>query len=129
MNTDTAFDASREQPPAASSPPRPVLWPVLRPVLRPAPRPLRISAFVELISLTVLLANIAAGNDQQVAAMFGPVHGIAWLFSVVATWRDPRGTTGAVLRAVIPGIGGMLAVRTLNRADAAPLTSAGSGAR
>ncbi|MCO5972401.1 hypothetical protein [Actinoallomurus soli] len=45
------------------------------------------------------------------------MHGIAWLFGVFATWRDPRRTTGIAVRAAVPGIGGLLALRALDRAD------------
>jgi hypothetical protein len=65
----------------------------------------------------VLLVNIAAGNSQQIAALFGPVHGAAWLTGVLATWRDPRRDTRAAVCAVVPGVGGLLALRALDRAD------------
>ncbi|WP_345428399.1 hypothetical protein [Actinoallomurus vinaceus] len=55
-----------------------------------------------------------------IAAMVGPIHGIAWLFGIVATWRDPNRTTGITVLAVIPGIGGMLALRALGRTDVHP---------
>jgi len=97
------------------------------PAPRLARRPLRASATIELVSLAVLLVNMATGNAQQIAALFGPVHGIAWLFGILATWRDPRRSTGAALRAVIPGIGGLLALRALERADAQ--AAPGTGAR
>ncbi|GAA0343868.1 hypothetical protein NE235_01940 [Actinoallomurus spadix] len=70
---------------------------------------------------------------QEVAALFGPIHGIVWLFGVFATWRDPRRTTGIAVCAAVPGIGGLLALRALDRADAqapnphAPADPAGSG--
>ncbi|GAA1914203.1 hypothetical protein [Streptantibioticus ferralitis] len=63
---------------------------------------------------------MATLNARQIAALIGPVHGVAWLFGVIATWRTPRRTTGTAVRAVIPGIGGMLALRALDRADARP---------
>ncbi len=96
---------------------------------RLARRPLRISATLELVSLAVLLVNLAALNARQIAALFGPVHGVAWLFGVFATWRDPHRNAGAALRAVIPGIGGLLALRALDRADAQATADDGSGAR
>ncbi|WNM33576.1 hypothetical protein RKE30_25875 [Streptomyces sp. Li-HN-5-11] len=97
------------------------------PAQRLARRPLRASATIELVSLAVLLVNIAAGNAQEIAALFGPVHGVAWLFGILATWRDPQRSTGAALRAVIPGIGGLLALRALERAtQAAPGAVAGA---
>ncbi|MFK8906883.1 hypothetical protein [Streptomyces sp. YS-3] len=99
----------------------------------PAPRhtrrPLRASATIELASLTVLLVNIATGNSQQIAALFGPVHGTAWLFGILATRRDPHRSTGATLRAVIPGIGGLLALRALERTDTQAAPHTGPGAR
>ncbi|MEV0976574.1 hypothetical protein [Streptomyces sp. NPDC049915] len=96
---------------------------------RLARKPLRATATIELVSLTVLLLNIAIGNAQQIAALFGPVHGIAWLFGVLATWRDRQRSTGAALRAVIPGIGGLLALRALERTGTQPAPDAVAGAR
>lgn len=96
------------------------------PAARAARRPLRTSATIELVSLVVLLANIAIGNASEIAALFGPVHGVAWLFGVLATWRDPQRGTGATLRALVPGIGGLLALRTLQRADARAAPETGS---
>lgn len=77
--------------------------------------PLRASATIELVSLTILLCNMATVNAQSVAALAGPVHGIAWLFGVITTWRDPGRTTGIAVLAAVPGIGGMLALRALGR--------------
>ena len=84
---------------------------------RPARTTLRVAAAVELVSLSVLLVNIATGNAHSVAALVGPIHGIAWLFVVFTTWRDPRRTAGIAVLGVIPGIGGMLALRALGRAE------------
>jgi hypothetical protein len=61
---------------------------------------------------------MATTDVHEIAALIGPVHGLAWLFGIIATWRDPRRTTGIAVRAVIPGIGGMLALRALDRAEA-----------
>ncbi|WP_406430773.1 hypothetical protein OHB00_02605 [Streptomyces sp. NBC_00631] len=99
------------------------------PAPRLARRPLRASAIIELVSLAVLLVNMATGNAQQIAALFGPLHGVAWLFGILATWRDPQRSTGAALRAVIPGIGGLLALRALERAGTQPAPDAVAGAR
>ncbi|GGK27645.1 hypothetical protein GCM10011583_69580 [Streptomyces camponoticapitis] len=82
-------------------------------------RPLRISAAVELVSLGVLLLNLATFHFQLVAALTGPVHGCTWLFSIVAALRDPHITRPTAAFAVIPGIGGLLALRRLDRADQA----------
>jgi hypothetical protein len=63
---------------------------------------------------------MATANAALIAALIGPVHGIAWLFGVITTWRDPRRTTGIVVLAVIPGIGGMFALRALGGARRRP---------
>jgi hypothetical protein len=76
-----------------------------------------------------MLVNIATGNAQLIAALFGPVHGIAWLFGILTTWHDPRRSVGAVMRAVIPGLGGLLALRALNRADAGATADTGARTR
>jgi hypothetical protein len=59
---------------------------------------------------------MATANAQLIAALIGPAHGSAWLFGVVATWRDPHRTSGIAVLAAIPGIGAMLALRALGRA-------------
>ncbi len=65
----------------------------------------RIAAGVEAASLAVLLGNLVTAHVSAVASLFGPVHGMAYL--VVIATAPP----GARWRAVIPGIGGLLAVR------------------
>ncbi|MFZ4266065.1 DUF3817 domain-containing protein [Streptomyces arboris] len=74
-------------------------------------RPLRIAAHVEFVSLIVMLANLATVHLAPVSSLMGPVHGCAYLFVVVATWR----TEGARVTALLPGIGGLLALRRLER--------------
>lgn len=63
---------------------------------------------------------MATANAHPIAELIGPVHGIAWLFGAITTWRDPHRTIGIAVRAVIPGVGGMLALRALDRAEAHP---------
>lgn len=76
---------------------------------------LRIAAAVELASLVVLLTNLATVHLPAVSSLAGPVHGCAYLFTVVATARDPRRSAPAVGLSLLPGIGGLLAVRHLTR--------------
>ncbi|MET9522412.1 DUF3817 domain-containing protein [Streptomyces coeruleorubidus] len=91
-----------------------------------ARRPLRVAATVELVSLIVLLTNLFTVHVPAIASLTGPVHGCAYLFSIGAVIRDRQRTTAAVALAVIPGIGGMLALRGLPtpqaRAGTAPQT-------
>ncbi|MFF2200374.1 hypothetical protein [Streptomyces sp. NPDC058145] len=76
-------------------------------------RPLRIAAHVELISLIVMLANLATAHLKPISSLMGPTHGCAYLFVVIATWRLTSATTTTKAVAVIPGIGGLLALRRL----------------
>ncbi|MEV1021252.1 DUF3817 domain-containing protein [Streptomyces sp. NPDC050264] len=84
-------------------------------------RPLRIAANTELLSLALLLGNVATMHLQAVSSLMGPAHGCAYLCVIGATWRQRRadGATKAV--ALLPGIGGLLAVRRLGRPPAAAL--------
>jgi hypothetical protein len=77
-------------------------------------RHLRIAAHVELISLTILLANLATANLKPISSLIGPAHGCAYLFVVAATWNLKRAATTTKATALIPGIGGLLALRQLN---------------
>lgn len=96
--------------------------------MQPPSRLLRVSARIELLSLAVLLANLATVHQQALAALLGPLHGCAYLIAVISTAtatatageRGPAGDRTATLLALIPGIGGMLALRRL---AAAPRTA------
>jgi hypothetical protein len=81
-------------------------------------RPLRIAANVELVSLAVLLANLATAHLPSVASVMGPTHGCAYLFVVLTTWRLPPATRTTKAVAVIPGVGGLLALHRLRAAGA-----------
>jgi hypothetical protein len=77
-------------------------------------RLLTIAARVELASLLLLLANLATVHIPQVATLLGPLHGCAYLVVIGSTLatthrREPR------LLSVVPGIGGLLALRVLAR--------------
>ncbi len=78
-------------------------------------RPLRIAAHIELISLLIMLANIATAHLKPISSLMGPTHGCAYLFVVIATWCFKQAATTAKTVAIIPGIGGPLALRLLDR--------------
>ncbi|KAF4406669.1 MULTISPECIES: DUF3817 domain-containing protein [Streptomyces] len=84
-------------------------------------RTLRFAAAAEAVSLTILLLNLLTTHTEAVASLVGPLHGTAYLVTVVAVWQipDTRGT-GARWRAAVPGIGGLLAVRRLRHDRSAP---------
>ncbi|MDX3328434.1 DUF3817 domain-containing protein [Streptomyces sp. ME02-6979-3A] len=82
-------------------------------------RPLRIAAHAELVSLVVMLANLATVHLGPVSSLMGPTHGCAYLVVLVATWRHGRATPAAKALAVVPGVGGLLALRRLDPETAA----------
>jgi hypothetical protein len=90
------------------------------PTSTPTARPLqalRIAARVELVSLTVLLANLATAHWSAVSSVMGPVHGCAYLFVIIATLREAGAPAKAKLAALAPGVGGLLALRQLTRGE------------
>jgi hypothetical protein len=74
---------------------------------------LRIAAAVELASLVVLLGNLFTAHLPAISSLAGPIHGCAYLFTVIAVARDPRRTPAAIVLALLPGVGGLLALRRL----------------
>ena len=75
-------------------------------------RLLRAAAAVEALSLLVLLVNLATAHVDAIASLMGPIHGCAYLFVIIAAFRLPGLTRAARLRALVPGIGGLLVLRT-----------------
>lgn len=86
------------------------------------PRLLRIAAHVELVSLIAMLANVFTVHLPPISSLLGPTHGCAYLFVVIATWRLQQAPTTAKVLALVPGAGGLLALRYLNRGAAARKT-------
>ncbi len=88
--------------------------------MRPrSPRHLRSAARAELISLIVLLANLFTVHLKPVSSLTGPTHGCAYLFVVIASWRLRQAPAAVKILALVPGAGGLLALRKLDRDDAA----------
>lgn len=73
---------------------------------------LRLAAGAELVTLVVLLTNLATVHWPQLSSAIGPVHGCAYLFVVILTVRQTRATRARVL-SVVPGVGGLLVLRRL----------------
>jgi hypothetical protein len=92
---------------------------------------LRIAARVEAASLLLLLANLATVHLSWIATLVGPLHGCAYLL-VIGTVLPATGAvlpaTGAVRPAtrgrrarwlsLVPGVGGLLAERSISTAPA-----------
>ena len=81
-------------------------------------RLLTVAARVELASLILLLANLATVHLATVATLLGPLHGCAYLLVIGCTIATTRGARPRLL-SVIPGIGGLLALRVLQPEAAA----------
>lgn len=81
-------------------------------------RTLRIAAGAEAVSLAALLGNLLSTHTQAITALVGPLHGTAYLVVIAATWMTPpAASSGARWRALIPGVGGLLALQQIrNRA-------------
>ncbi|MDT9686833.1 hypothetical protein Q5762_00390 [Streptomyces sp. P9(2023)] len=77
-------------------------------------RTLRIAAAAEAASLVALLGNLLTTHTPAVSSLVGPLHGTAYLVTIAAAWPTPgAAASGARRLAVIPGIGGLLALRRL----------------
>jgi hypothetical protein len=81
----------------------------------------RVAAFVECVSLVVLLVNLATVHLPAITSLGGPTHGLAYLVVVVVTLRDPAASRAAKVLSFVPGVGGLLVLRA-----AAPARPAGS---
>ncbi|MFF6786275.1 hypothetical protein [Streptomyces sp. NPDC012510] len=80
-------------------------------------RTLRIAAAVEAFSLVVLLINVFTIHAEPITSLGGPAHGMAYLVAIAMTWAVPAAAgTGARWLALIPGIGAMLALRSIGGA-------------
>ncbi|MGV9839970.1 hypothetical protein ACWDUL_38050 [Nocardia niigatensis] len=82
------------------------------------PRHLCIAAHAELISLIVMLANVFTVHLAPISSLLGPTHGCAYLFVVITTWRLAQAPAAAKVLALVPGAGGLLALRQLDHGAA-----------
>jgi len=73
---------------------------------------LRVAARVELVSLLVLLANLATVHARAIATLIGPLHGCAYLLVIGSTLAATRRGRPRLL-ALVPGVGGLLAERRM----------------
>ncbi|MGW6565804.1 hypothetical protein [Streptomyces sp. NPDC054975] len=77
-------------------------------------RTLRVAAGVEAASLLALFANLLTAHVPAVSTLVGPLHGTAYLVTIAAAWPVPGAdASGARWLSVIPGVGGLLALRRL----------------
>jgi hypothetical protein len=76
---------------------------------------LRVAAVVEALSLVVLLVNRFTLHLDPVTSLTGPVHGTAYLVVIASVLLLPGVSRTARLLALVPGIGGALALRRVRR--------------
>ena len=79
---------------------------------------LRLASWAETVSLLVLLVNLATAHAAAVASLMGPVHGSAYLATMVTAFLLPLPQRSRLLT-LVPGVGGLLALR--RTAAAGPL--------
>ncbi len=58
-----------------------------------------------MLSLLVLVGNVAVIHDSRLAAVVGPLHGLAYLTVIVALLARDDTPARPRLLAVIPGVG------------------------
>jgi uncharacterized membrane protein YdcZ (DUF606 family) len=80
-------------------------------------RTLRLAAGTEAATLMVLSANLLTAHTPAVSSLVGPLHGTAYLVVIAATWQvSDAAASGARWASLVPGVGGLLALRRLRNA-------------
>jgi hypothetical protein len=85
----------------------------------PPTRWLALATAVELVTLTVLLVNLASVHWAPLASAIGPLHGTAYLVTAVLAWQLPL-RRRVRLRGLVPAVGGLLVLHAAGRRDHAP---------
>ncbi len=80
---------------------------------------LALATTVELVTVAVLLVNLATVHWAPLASAVGPLHGTAYLVTAVLAWQLPL-PRGVRLRGLVPAVGGLLVLQAAGRRDAAP---------
>jgi len=76
-------------------------------------RVLHVLGTAELTTLALLLLNLVTVHHRTVSGVLGPVHGLAYTATIIAAVLLAQGRNRVWLRALVPGIGGLLAARAL----------------
>ncbi|WP_396349882.1 DUF3817 domain-containing protein [Actinoplanes sichuanensis] len=72
---------------------------------------MRPAAWVELISLSILLINMYTAHIDAITSMCGPVHGCAYLIVLILALNRTTLPVRTRLLGLIPGVGGVLVLR------------------
>lgn len=78
---------------------------------------LSVAAGFEAASLLILFVNLFTVHAEVITSLGGPVHGMAYLVTIVMTFSltSSGASAGARWRSLVPGVGGMLVLRQLRR--------------
>jgi hypothetical protein len=77
-------------------------------------RALRLAAVIEAGTLVVLLVNLLTAHTPTVSEGVGPLHGTAYLIVIVAVLTRPGARQSARWSAILPGVGGLLALHHIS---------------
>ncbi|WP_369139198.1 DUF3817 domain-containing protein [Modestobacter versicolor] len=80
---------------------------------------LRLASWAETVSLLVLLGNLATVHVEQLASALGPLHGCAYLATIATAFSLPLPRQARTLT-LVPGVGGLLALRRAAASSPAP---------
>ena len=80
---------------------------------------LRLASWAETVSLLVLLVNLTTAHVESVASLMGPVHGSAYLATIATAFLLPLPRPTRLLT-LVPGVGGLLALRRTATTSPAP---------
>jgi hypothetical protein len=91
---------------------------VSRPPGPPELRWLTVASIAEAVTLVVLLVNRASVHLPAVTSAVGPLHGFVYLVTIATAFLAPLATRTRLL-ALVPGVGGLLALRSARAPRAA----------
>lgn len=77
------------------------------------PRALGIVAALEFGTLVLMLLNLATLHLPVITKTLGPVHGLAYVSTIIVAALLADGRHRVWLLALVPGVGGLLASRSL----------------
>jgi hypothetical protein len=86
--------------------------------VKPLLRALSVLSTLELVSVVVLLGNLATVHDEAVAAALGPLHGALYLAVAVTALLGRGLTTRTRVFALIPLLSGPLTMRQVRTEQA-----------
>ena len=75
---------------------------------------LRVAGIIEVVTLTLMLANLATVRIDAVGSTLGPIDGIVYIAVVILSFLQPIHLRRRFL-GLLPGVGGLLVLRARER--------------